>query len=612
MLPGKQIQHWTLTALAVVAAGWLLSAPGAAWGQYQIDNYNGHMLDASNRIGSGGYNSAGYPANTVNSNDIYLGNVTGYGGFKGAVPDKPPQEFQGYIPPQPSLILQQQAGLSSLSAPSPYTSYNQAQPYYNQYTAPGANIPVQEVSGTNSYFAAPAPYRQAQDYRLGATLDTPTTSLPAPGEIVGPGQVDLSANTTPTFLNNAPLYGITALNQPASALPNGATGIPLSQSGTNLANGLSQRDILRLRSEMAQNVLSPTAAAQLTNGISSTTANGAAAAQPAGAPVLGQISGPISLGTSANVTGKAAVESGQIVVPQGDAATGQSVHQYIPLPPPPAEQSPQYAKLRELLQQYQSSHPKTDEEASRLFQQALQARREYEQNLTKAPLPVKPAENGQTAPKETTPTQTPQETEPTNPSRRRPPLARRPDRLEGIRAAGLSQLVAAGRRSGAASAFQGRHQQIPRRPPGRPQQHADPRRSGQRRIGRRILCRGRSSICAMAFTSDPALLMGKYDLTSEIGDDRLQSSSPTSNASPVPATAPRPCFCWPIVSYNMGDTDKAVGLSASGPDPRRRQQDELIRSLGEHWSADSSARHIHSAKTLRNATLRTLMLSVEH
>jgi tetratricopeptide (TPR) repeat protein len=391
--------------------------------------------------------------------------------------------------------------------------------------------------------------------------------------------VDLSANTTPTFLNNAPLYGITALNQPASALPNGATGIPLSQSGTNLANGLSQRDILRLRSEMAQNVLSPTAAAQLTNGISSTTANGAAAAQPAGAPVLGQISGPISLGTSANVTGKAAVESGQIVVPQGDAATGQSVHQYIPLPPPPAEQSPQYAKLRELLQQYQSSHPKTDEEASRLFQQALQARREYEQNLTKAPLPVKPAENGQTAPKETTPTQTPQETEPTTPP---PPPLEVGSIGEGIRAAGLSQLVQQGEDLARHQHFKDAINKLMEARQVAPNNMLIDVDLANAELGAGFYTEAESYL-RESFTSDPALLMGRYDLKTEIGDDRLQAIITDLKQLAAGGDSATPVFLLAYLSYNTGDTDKAVEYLHLAQ-TRAGGQDDVIRSLGEHWS----------------------------
>ena len=54
-----------LTALpAVLLLGW----SSASQAQYQIQQ-NGHALDASNRVGSGGYNGNGTPYGSININN---------------------------------------------------------------------------------------------------------------------------------------------------------------------------------------------------------------------------------------------------------------------------------------------------------------------------------------------------------------------------------------------------------------------------------------------------------------------------------------------------------------------------------------------------------------
>jgi hypothetical protein len=583
----KRIHRCVFTVIAIVAMGWLLSTPRAASAQYQIDNYSGHMLDASNRIGSGGYNNASFSANAVNSNDIYLGNVTGYGGFKGFVPDRPPSDFQGYIPPQPSLLLQQQAGVSSLN----YQTPNNLAPYYNIYTAPSSNVPLQQIPGTNSYLVAPAQYRQTQDYRIGAVATPNPANLPTPGEVVGPGEVNMSASMTPTFLSNAPLYGNTPLNQPLASQVGApgsiGTGTALSQTGPGLASGLTQRDIMRLRGELAQNSLAPSASTLLQNGSTAAgTGSGTSTTpgqQPASptAPVLGQITGNEPLGISADVTHKAAVQSGLITAPQGDASTGQSVHQIIPLPPPPAEQSPQYAKLRDLLQQYQTSHPKSDEESNRLFQKALQARRDYEQQLTKAPVPVKAPDNGTAEPAPTTPNSaTPSEPQP---STTPPPAPLEVGSIgQGIRATGLSQLVQQGEDLARHQHFKDAINRLMEARQVAPNNMLIDVDLANAELGAGFYTESEQFL-RDAFTADPALLMGRYDLKTEVGDDRLQVIITDLKQLAASGDSATPVFLLAYLSYNTGDTDKAVEYLHLAQ-TRAGGQDDVIRSLGEHWS----------------------------
>lgn len=583
-----RISRWSGLAFAGAAAAIVFVAPMTASGQYRVENYDGHLLDASTRLGSGGYNSNAVTNNGVNSEQLYLGNVTGYGGFKGTVPDRDPAGFTGYVPYQPSLILLQQAGTSSPTAPP---TYGKAQPYYNQYTVGSSPIPVQQVPGTGSYFAAPAPSQQAQDYRLGATLDVPQTSLPKMGEAIGPGAVDPTASTTPTFLSGAPLAGFSVLNQPNAVGGNyaqlGTSGLGVAAVANAAAlSGISERDLIRLREELNQQRLSPNATAQLQSaGITNQVGAANPQTPPApgtvttGVPINGQLSSTPIQGGVGPTPGQASV-SNALSPGANNWSTGQQERSSIPLPPPPAEQSPQYARLRELLQQYQASHPKSDEEANRQFQAALKARREYEESLVHPAITGTPSNQSQTA-KPTVgnvPEQAPSATTPPPPSLPVGPIG------ADIRASGLSQLLQQaedlshrGRYKEAMAKFLDARQVAPNNPMIIiDQAHAQ--------LGAGFYAEAEQSL-RDAFTADPSLQMGKYDspLKSEISDERLQVIIADLKQLAVNGDSATPVFLLAYLSYNMGDTDKAVGylhlaqLRAGG-------HDELIRSLGEHWT----------------------------
>jgi tetratricopeptide (TPR) repeat protein len=86
-----------------------------------------------------------------------------------------------------------------------------------------------------------------------------------------------------------------------------------------------------------------------------------------------------------------------------------------------------------------------------------------------------------------------------------------------------------------------------------------------------------------AFTADPALLMGRYDLKTEIGDDRLQALIADLKQLATGGDSATPVFLLAYLSYNTGDTDKAVEYLHLAQ-TRAGGQDDVIRSLGEHWS----------------------------
>ena len=576
--------------LVTIAALIVTFAPRAALAQYRVENYDGHVLDASNRIGSGGYNNGGPVNNQVNAEDLYLGNVTGYGAFKGTVPDRDPAGFQGFIPYQPSLLLNQQAGVTSPTAPP---TYGRSTPYYNAYNVASAPIQVQQIPGTISYIPATPAYQATQDYRLGATQNTPTPTQPKIGEIVGPGAVDPTASMTPTYLNSAPLAGLSPLNQPPGAayIQPGTSGLGVTPGQANgLASGLSQRDLERLRGEMAQSQLSPAAASRLGSGAIANlvgnqkgqggTTPGAnpsgisappGAPAPPGSPISGQLPPSQVQGAIGAPIGGVAQNSA-ISPGANNFATGQAERSSLALPPAPTEQSPQYEKLRELLQQYQASHPKTDEEANRQFQAALKARRDYEQSLAHPAPAAKPAENPAPQPTLGTPPETV------------PPPAPLPVGPIGqtMRAPGLSQLLQQGedlsrhqRYKEAIGKFMDARQVAPN-------ETLIEMDLANAELGAGFYAQAEQSL-RDAFTADPATQMGKYDLKSVIGDERLQVLIEDLKQLSKNGDSATPVFLLAYLSYNTGDTDKAVGYLHLAQS-RAGGSDELIRSLGEHWT----------------------------
>ena len=100
-----------VSLLSVAAAAALAVSVGVAQAQYQT-NANGHANDANNRYGSGGLNSGNAYSGNLNevNNQLIYGNTTGLFSFQGNMPFASPGQFQGRLPPEPSLQLQQIAG----------------------------------------------------------------------------------------------------------------------------------------------------------------------------------------------------------------------------------------------------------------------------------------------------------------------------------------------------------------------------------------------------------------------------------------------------------------------------------------------------------------------
>jgi tetratricopeptide (TPR) repeat protein len=549
------IRKWGWSIALAAALAWTL--PVLA--QYRITT-DGHNLDASNRIGSNGYNAAVQTNPNPNSNevtqeDIFLGNVSGLGGFHGGF-DRGPGAFTGNLPPEPSLQLQRVSGTSS---PTAAPTYNRPQPYFNEQTSSGPPPGFEQIPGTGSYMQSPTPTLQPGDYRLGATLDVPVPTLPGRGEIMGPGQVDPTATLTPTFLSGAPLPALRAYSttQPVSYAPG------QSVITNTLAMQLSEGDINRLRAEVNQNATQW----QPSNPPPAVPSPGAVPVMPlAGAQAI----------TSPNISESAAVVSGASNSSPGDVSTGESQRQYIAALPPPAEQSPQYAKLQELLSQYQSAHPQSDQEANRLFQAALRARREYIESLSNPTMetPVLPLPGA---------TNPPGVVMPVSPANLAPPAPLAIGSIgQSIVAPGLSQLVRQGEDLAHHQKFKDAIAKFMDARQVAPNNMLITVDLANAELGAGFYEEAEQYL-REAFTADPALLMGRYDLKSLIGDGPLQILIAELKRVASNSDSATPVFLLAYLSYNTGDTDKAVEYLKLAQ-RRAGGQDDVIRSLGEHWS----------------------------
>ncbi|HWE02326.1 MAG TPA: hypothetical protein VG326_07925 [Tepidisphaeraceae bacterium] len=143
-------------AAAVLTLGWVDRAAA----QYPAPGQDGHANDASNRVGSNGYNGRGGGAGSaVSPDNIVNRNVTGLSGFSGPIHERDPRAFTGPVPGGNDVFVRQSSGVaSSYGAP---TNRNQPQPFYgdSRYTAPPAgSLPV----GFNGGY-------------IGTTLNTPSS-----------------------------------------------------------------------------------------------------------------------------------------------------------------------------------------------------------------------------------------------------------------------------------------------------------------------------------------------------------------------------------------------------------------------------------------------------
>jgi hypothetical protein len=352
----KQCTKLSWVLVAAVSA----TLAGSALAQYRVGT-DGRALDANNRIGSAGYNDRyTLPPNLATGNylqnNLVTGNITGGKEFRGFIPYTAPDAFRGNAAGSSMDAFVR----SSSAAPYGNIPQNNAQSvqsfYGTSYAAPAPPNYIQQGIGAGAFVPAKTMSRAASDLRMGQVLNSPTTTLPQPGQLMLPGPVDASTSNS-TMITASPLYGVRQWNT-GNATDQQFLDSNMSRGGLNAAG--SRLDPVTLQ-KMRSEVLDPQSLDTQTGPIDQQDANSNSRATGTGSagngtPTARDLSGgPLSAIESPrnnSLSGASVLQSNQAQASGalgGDLTTGAGVkHRLLTAP---QQQSTQYAELQKRLQQ---------------------------------------------------------------------------------------------------------------------------------------------------------------------------------------------------------------------------------------------------------------------
>ena len=631
------------TARLIVAAAFvgLPLLAGSAFGQIRVNN--GHANDANTRIGSAGYNDNPVaPGNAAVNNAVVTGNVTGLFGFQGAnfhgvnlgAGYTDPFAFRGLLAGQGvDQFIAASAGVPTMANPTASSgSFAQGpSPFYGQASTVGG--PPQgyvRQPDTGGYVPAPeTTTTNPEDLRLGAQdLGVPLNNgLPKAGEVLLPGQVDPTSTTSSVFAAS-PIFGVrqwqlgdqgqnnmfTPDNGQQQFGPTGPVQRAQQQQLQDLRQELQQENSQtdQDQNNSDQNSNNPNNSNNSSNNSGAiyqgtgATYQGTGAARlqslkPGDNPNNGQALTPLQNGNSQQVA------SANLSSTPGAVSTMQSNRQYLDLNlPAPAVQSTQYALLRQRLDQYNSSHPTSDEEASREFSAIIQARRALVAESAQQAQLSKPAvPPGQTPP---LPGSTDETANPMGDNAATPPTGAVPSSVfptgsvpapvqaplqvgslsTGVKAKSLAEMLRHGedlikdqQYDQAISVFDSAASAVPNNPMiliGRAEAELGGSYYRQAEVDLRT-----------AFRQDKAVLMGQYDLANTLGDKRLlyveNELKQISEDSPEGET---PAFLLAFITYNTHHEDEAATWLATAQ-KRAGGNDPTLLTLKRYWNLKASA-----------------------
>ncbi|MGD0541923.1 MAG: tetratricopeptide repeat protein [Tepidisphaeraceae bacterium] len=632
----------TYVALLAMVVGSTLAAVSPVMGQQRIDT-SGHAMDANTQIGSGGYNApqTNQTVGTQYQNALVTNNVTNGAGFRGrefnginmGVGYNDPFAFRGLLAGQGvDQFIAESTGVPTMANPTA-SSNSLASPPQVIFGASNNSPPpgFQQLPNGLGFVPAQPMTQSPADTRLGAVDFTETPMLPKPNELLVPGPVDPTAPVNPSsgsqLFAASPLYGVRQwqfnagqiqpaqdqqLGQQSSSLFGGQSPLQQGSGVTQFNQTPSQTRLLQLRREL--NNSSNQGSQQVSQG----GANGATLLAPlrpgmASNSNAGPALEPLTVET-------AQLKSMNIAPEAGDVSTSQSTRQVlsdIPLPPP-SQQSSEVALLQQMMQKYQASHPKTDEQANADFQRILRLRQiaatnaERGSNVLGSPRTNEPGAN-ETAPGIPNPEMGPggANVAPAPPEHEEngnlikpgfttlpnlngisqgsnaPPPAAPPVPIDsfatGVKAKGLADMIASGESLAqqqqydrAIATYNDAIQVAPNNP-----LILTARANAE--LGGGYYAQASADLHS-AITLDPAVLIGRYDLQKHLGSQRLKALSDdlkqAAQDSPKDSTH---AFLYAYVLYNSHH----VGMAAqwlSTADQRSGGKDPVIVDMKKYWN----------------------------
>jgi tetratricopeptide (TPR) repeat protein len=628
--------QWLLAAAMAALPGMMIASSASA--QYQ-SGQNGHALDANTQVNSGGQNTGG-PSNSaaVTGNQIVTGNSTGGTFFRGPVPYNDPNTFDGplasqgndnfvrdshgvptpYSPSFSSYTPRAFYSASSLTAAPPpgYVNENFQNAVVNTGLAPAGGynntlsgldaLRSQNLGNTNVYGVGPD------------TLVNSVSTLPPPG-VGESGLYTASPLFSSNLLNNAQTNSQTgeplpfAVAQPQipilpdrfSANQNGSDQFTnlytsLTTNSTSSPNGnqpnqpgvsptanpngpANQLNPNMLAPTPLNNSLNPTQGGNPqyndnTNPLAPTSPQAPSSMlnqQPMNTPLnpYGQTTGSNSLNVSTFNT---------------SVATNQSSRQWLLVPP--AQQSKQYRELQERLDQFNSTHQLTDQDAIRQFQQqqlAIKAAAGGGANANNPGGPIGPApgaggvNGGGGVPNPGQPGNTP-----LKPSDFGGAPLYITSLADGVRNATLRDLLSSAetlmKQDKFASAVEKYDTAIQLTNNGNPMILIG---RANAELGSSFYAKAEQDI-RRAVAGDPSVLMGRYDLTKMMDPKRIdfvRGDLETLNKDTKSVRVP---LLLAYLEYNTGHEDAAQKYLAQAED-LVGNSDPIIELMRTHWSFQS-------------------------
>jgi tetratricopeptide (TPR) repeat protein len=563
-----------------------MALPSLALAQGQIDA--GRANDASNQVGSYGRNGGGlsptYSQNNYlinNGNRVVTGNVSSGREFHGTVPYTDPSAFRGTaVGIGNDNFSKNSVGVPHANAPDPVP--NTSVPFYgtSQTVTPPPGF---RLNANRTGYVPPPPgagMRSDQDQRLGVIdLNQPLTPGPVPGDMLLRGSLSGQQGAQQAgILTGSALYGVREWNPQDPADRVFLENILNRQSGAFNRVQMDPREVQRMRGEI-EKALQPDQGQQQPN-------QQGGGVKPADRPQDNVTPNPI--GRTLETPGSAVVSNRPINDQLQSQPLGSSVNtdqgvRYNVLGAA-HRTSTQYAELNKRLEQFNADRPKNDADYAREFNAEFKAKRDADKAATAArqkgaagandltARPLVPGGNDATAGKNNADVTKP----------KKPPL--KIDTLsKGVVGEGLGNvlkkaesLMKEGKYASALDQYDAAEAVTPKNPLiwlGR----------ANAELGAGFYTRAEAHL-KQAFTTDQALLMGQYDLTNMIGEDRLTKLvvdlKDLANKNNTQAT---PVFLLGYIAYNTGHEPQALAYLDLA-EKRSPGDAAFYKALRDHWA----------------------------
>jgi tetratricopeptide (TPR) repeat protein len=575
--------------LAAVAA---VVLPSLALAQGQIDV--GRANDANNQVGSSGRNGNGAGSSYYGGNLSYgnmgnrivTGNVSQGREFRGNVGYTDPYAFRG---PTAGAVSDNFAK-NSVGVPRPNSAPvvpNTSVPFYgsSQTVAPPPGF---QLNATRTGYVPPPPtagFRPAEDQRIGIVdLNQPISPSPTPGSFMMRGSLNpQQAAETAGVLTGSTLYGVREWN-PQDPADRAFLQDAISRQGGLIGpTQIDPREVRRMRDELERAILPD----RVDNAALGQRQGGqGAAGRSADSLTLDPIGGRTLESPASAAVNNRPLDAQVEARPLNDQGVNTEQGIRDNLLGRARRTSTQYTELNRRLDQYYTERRKTDADFAREFNAE---KKRQDEAKAKGAETARGATAGANNPNNPNAPQQPgkQPGGPGEPGKA--PAAVRPQPVKvtslatGVRGEGLANvlkkaetLMKEGKYTSALDQYDAAEAVTPNNPLiwlGRA--HAE--------LGAGFFLRADGHL-RQALSADHALLMGQYDLTAMLGEDRLTKLvSELKDQANRDTTKSTPLFLLAYIAYNTGHEQQALGYldlaEQRGGDPGG-----FFKLLKEHWA----------------------------